>query len=327
MIISGQFDFTNVRTVVKDQKIMFACALRGSQKNTQILIYDFIRKAWSLITGWSVQDFLLRNGTVYYMDNTTGNIYQTFTNNYSDNSNPYPVTMYTKRFDFGLAAMPKTVLPVFIQGYMQTPAEFYIDVLYNINGAFETQTFKINKDTPRLFISPSITDELGVPLMGATPSGWADLALIPDLRPFYCGLGVDVRKGFFNIQFKIYSKKAAYFAISIISPFIAEAKNFPAEIIIDANGTGTGFTGTVTSLQPGAVVITQGTFSLNFATPTGLINSSNQIYTTTNLPKAFINNGNWLFPVDYTITGPVAGVYTITLPYAPTTGSTLMYTY
>lgn len=311
LLTNGSFDFTNVRVAVKEQKVLFACALRGSTQNTQVLMYDFIRKAWTRFSGWAVADWILRNDELYYLDNSTGEVNECFTNNYSDNSNPYPVEIYTKIFDYGIAGMPKTVGRVFIQGYMQTAADFFIDVMYNNQGRFETQTFRINKDTPRLFLLPALTDELGTFLPGATPSGWADLSQVPDVRPFYCGLGVDMRKGFFNIQFRVYSNKAAFWGLTVLTPFVHAMPNFPPEIMIDSIET-TGITTTQT--------VTVGPFTFAFEPLLGINDGVNTVFTVTHVPSAVVVNGFWYFPiVDYTIVGT-----TITLPFAPVKNSTLM---
>lgn len=216
-----------------DQKIFWAVALSGGTQNIQVLMYDLLKNAWSIIKGWAVQDFTTYADELYYLDNSTGDIYKVLDGSYNDNDNPYEVSAYTKRYDFGHLAMPKLIDKVYVQGFLTSVSDLFIDVLYNEGGKLHTDTFRLNKDTPRIFISQPLTNAQGQFILGNPMMGGVILSEIGDVSFFRCYLGVSSQSAMFNLQIKIYSNKQAFWGITGLSINPEVAKVAPANMVID----------------------------------------------------------------------------------------------
>lgn len=220
-----------------DQKILWAVGLPGGTQNIQVLMFDTLKNAWSVISGWAVQDFAKIDKKLYYMDSGDGSIYECFNGTYNDNSNPYECIAYTKRFDYEQLAVPKTADGVYLQGYLTSATDLYVDVLYNEGGTFKTQTFLINKDTEGLFYLSPLTGMAGHFTLGSQIAGQVDLEELGDVFFFRCYLGISNREGFFNIQLRFRSNKAAFWGISgmAVNPDLEQIA--PAEIFINPTVT------------------------------------------------------------------------------------------
>lgn len=214
------------------QNAIWAVGRPGANANTLVIMYDTLRKAWSRIEGWAVTDWATVNNNLYYMENGSGNIIQCFDNSFNDQNNPYEVSQYCKRFNFGLLSQPKSQDALYVQGYMTPATDLFVDVLFNEGGILNKQTFRINKDTPKLLYSQSLTDMLGASVLGQAALGYVTLMEIGDVSFFRCYLGIDITKGFFNIQPRFYSNCAAFYAVTGIG-FNAELNpNIDAAMVI-----------------------------------------------------------------------------------------------
>jgi len=231
--ITDQASFDKCRGVVFDQKVLFAHATVGGSQNTKILVYDTLRQIWSLISGWAIADFTVKDNELLFLENGTGNVYQAFTSSYHDNGSAYVSEFYTKQFNFGAFSRPKTGGPIYIQGFMTPATDLFVDVLYNEGGELKTQTFNIDKDTARLYYSSPLSAALGQPIMGLPILSSTVLAEIGDVSFFRCYLGVSVRHGFYVIQLRIYSNKQAFWAVSGIGFNPSLSPVIPGENIID----------------------------------------------------------------------------------------------
>jgi len=235
-------DFDNSKAVVFDQKVLWAGALFGGSQNTQALMYDLIRDSWSLIKGWSVQDFAVKNAQLLFMDTGTGNIYRGFTSEYHDNNNPYFAEFFTKSFDFGALSRVKTGNAIYVQGYMVPATDLFIDVLYNELGVLKKQTFNINKDTENasgqnIFNLTPLTSSLGLPTMGLPMLGSVLLQELGDLSFFRCYLGISNRHGYYNIMLRIYSNKQAFWGITGLGFNTVLEEAIPSELFINPTVT------------------------------------------------------------------------------------------
>lgn len=229
-------DGTNLdicKGVAFDQKILWAVALPGGGQNIEVLMYDLIKQAWSRFTAWAVQDWGVTDKELFYLDSSNGNIQQIFLNKYDDKNNPYICEAYTKRFDFGLMAKPKINDNIYLQGFITPASELFVDVLYNEFGEFKTQTFKISKDTPKLYFSQPLTNAKGQFLRGQIPRGGVILPEVGDISFFRCYLGVSSRQGYYNIQLRFYSNKQSFWGITGMSFNPIARPPVPPEMVID----------------------------------------------------------------------------------------------
>lgn len=214
--VTEKATLTYCRGTIYKQHLLWSTAIEGATENTIILVYDLLRGAWSRWEGWAVKDWARANDNLYYLENGTGDIYQCFSKSFNDQNNPYNVSVYTKRFNFGAPAQAKVQDCIYVQGYMTPATDLFIDVLFNEGGLLEKQTFNINKDTERLIYSEPLTNAQGQFILGNPALGYVNLMEIGNLSFFRCYLGVDISKGYFNTQLHLYSNKEAFWAVTAI---------------------------------------------------------------------------------------------------------------
>lgn len=236
--VSDAIDFSNSRSVYFDQKAMWAAAIAGGEQNVKVIVYDTLRDTWSLIDGWAVQDFTVKDAQLLYMDSGSGNVYRGFSEEYHDNNNPYMAEFFTKTYDFGSPSIVKITSPIYIQGYMIPATDLFIDVLYNEGGILKKQTFNINKDTvngtgQKLFNLQSLTSSLGQPVMGVPILSSVILAEIGDLSIFRCYLGISIRHGHYVIGLRIYSNKQAFWGVNGLGFYTELSETMPSELFIN----------------------------------------------------------------------------------------------
>ncbi len=215
-----------------DNKAIWAVAINGGSENTQVLVYDQLRNAWTRLENLAVKDFGVKDKKLYYLDASSGSVYRLFNKSYNDDNAPYQVEVYFKRFDFGNMALPKTQDLVYVQGYMTPATELYLDVLFNEAGLLEKQTFLINKDTENLYMSEPLTNAAGQLIAGAIPMGWVLLSEIGNLSFFRCALGVRKGNGYFNLQVRARSFKEAFWGITGIAHNPELEEQFPNLFVI-----------------------------------------------------------------------------------------------
>ena len=203
------------RSAVFDNKAFWSVSQQGADIPLAILIYDTLRGKWSKIEGKSVVDFATKDDQLLYMEYTTGNIHRLFDGSYNDDNSPYSAGFFTKRHNFGINCMPKTASLIYIEGYMKTSSEFYVDVLFNEAGGLGKQTFKITPDDPSVqFSNPVVGNELGSLIPGSKEAGGVQLAQIGGVAFYRCYLAISNRYGFYSLQAKCYSNKEAFWSVS-----------------------------------------------------------------------------------------------------------------
>ena len=96
----------NAVGVVWENLYMLAVPLDSATSNNTVLVYDMLEKAWSIFTGWNVNDFQLARfsgmESLYFGDTANGKVYEVFpsaTN--ADNVTPIESIVETPRFSFG----------------------------------------------------------------------------------------------------------------------------------------------------------------------------------------------------------------------------------
>lgn len=226
--------FTNGRSIAHDTKIFFSCATNTAIDT--ILVYDTLRQYWTRFNNWPVGDWFVHNGNLYFCSYIDGNIYQCFDSSYTDNNNPYTSYAVTKRYDFGSGSMPKTMSRLFMQGYMNTSTTLYCDVMFNEMGQQQTVTYQILGTQPYVVqpITPALAQiMLGFPIMGGSGLDSENLQAI-----FKIYLGLAIRYGFFNIQFKFYSTAAASnWVVTGIGMNPRVESKTPENLVIGPDGT------------------------------------------------------------------------------------------
>jgi hypothetical protein len=70
--------------VLFDNKYILAIPTDASTVNDYVLVYDFITKSWSHITGWNPAAWVVFNNNLYYIDANDGRVVQCFTGTIGD---------------------------------------------------------------------------------------------------------------------------------------------------------------------------------------------------------------------------------------------------
>lgn len=212
--ISSQIELAYSKVAATSNKIYWAVALTGATQNTLVLEYDILRDAWTKHFGWGASDLLEIGGEVQFLEIGTGDVWQLDNGAYNDAGQEYLASASFKRFDYGEIGKPKSQDVIYLQGYMTTASEFFVDVFFNENGVLGKQTYRINKDTTGISFTDSLTDEMGAFILGDPILGMASLSGIAGLRMFRCYLGINVSKGYYNIQPRVYGTRAAFWGIT-----------------------------------------------------------------------------------------------------------------
>jgi len=212
--VTEAVSFTTCRASSYRQNALWAVSDPKGSGNIEVLVYDMLRNVWSKFTGWAVKDWARFNNRIFYMENGSGNLYEGFTPSFDDNNNPIEVEFYTKRYNFGVISRPKINDMVYVQGYITSATDLFVDVLFNEGGLLNTQTFKITKNAKGVLVSESLTDAFGQGTLGTIALGYIRSAQIGDVSFFRTYLGVDISKGYYNIQLRFRSNKATWWAVT-----------------------------------------------------------------------------------------------------------------
>jgi hypothetical protein len=215
--VTEGISFTTCRASSYRQHALWAVSDPKGSGNIEVLVFDMLRNAWSKFTGWAVKDWARFNDRIFYMENGSGEIYEGFVSSFDDNNNPIEVDLYTKRFNFGSIARPKVNDLVYVQGYLTPSTELFVDVLFNEGGLLNTQTFKIEQGANGVLVSQPLTDALGQGTLGTVALGYIRSSQIGDVAFFRTYLGVDISKGYYNMQLRFRSNKATWWAVTGIS--------------------------------------------------------------------------------------------------------------
>lgn len=222
------------KVTANDNQIFWAVSRIGAEQNTLVLVYDVLRGLWKRYSGWGVRDFTAKDNKVIYLEIGSGNIYETHTGAYDDEQNEYMSSALLKRFDYGAIGELKNQTVIYLQGYMQDSAEFYVDVYMNEDGILKSTTFMINKDTDGLYFSSPLTDENGAFILGQPIMDMVTLPNVSSLSFFRGYLKIPEEYGFYTIQTRLYGTRASFWGITGISgdPQIIEA--IPQDFLINA---------------------------------------------------------------------------------------------
>jgi len=215
--IHAALELGYARVAASNNKVYWSVARIGATQNTLVLEYDILRSAWTKHFGWAVKDLVEKDDEVLYLDSGSGEVYQINNSAYNDNGNEYMASASFKRFDYGEMGTPKSQGYVYLEGYMTTATEFFVDVFFNEDGILGKQTYRINKDTTGLYFSSPITDATGLFVLGLPILGMSSLAGIANLHTFRCYLAIDVSKSFYNLQPRVYGTRAAFWGITGMS--------------------------------------------------------------------------------------------------------------
>jgi len=188
------------------QKLFWTTGFTG-EKNSLILMYDLIRQAWSLWDSWAPKDIISYQYGLFYISATDGNVYQGLMG-YNDAGNPYTSYAFTKRYNFGPASMPKTADALYIEGYLASATNLYVDVLYNERGGQLKKTYKINRSNINVLFTPLSEEALSqISLYGSALSD-IENKHVGTLGSFRCYLSIPNGLAFFSIQVQVYSLDA-----------------------------------------------------------------------------------------------------------------------
>lgn len=212
-----EITLTGARSASSSDKVFWSVTRTGATENTIVLEYDIRRDAWTKHFGWAAKDLLEINNEVLYLDVGTGNVLQINNGSYNDNGQEYLASASFKRFDYGEVGRPKSQDIIYIEGYMTPATEFFVDVYFNENGVLGKQVFRINRTTTGLSFSDPITDAMGSFVLGLPILGMSALAGIANLSVFRGFLAIDIAKGFFNIQPRVYGTRAAFWGITALA--------------------------------------------------------------------------------------------------------------
>lgn len=220
-----------------DQKVLWTVAKRGATQNTIILMYDLERQSWARWENIAAKDFAVEDNDIFYLDSGNGAMYQLLNRQYNDDNNPYQVEAALKRFDFGSISKPKTEDYVYIQGYMTSVTDLYVDIYFNEEGTLGKQTYLLNKDTTNIMFSDPLTNAAGQFIAGQPPAGWVIGSEIGDLSFFRGYLGIRKNKGFFNLQPVLRSNKAAFWGVTGMAFNPEENPSIPLNSVISPIST------------------------------------------------------------------------------------------
>lgn len=215
--VTEKTSFRNCRAVSFRQNALWAVADPKGNENVGVLLFDTLRNSWTKFSGWAVRDWARFDDKLFFMENGSGALYECFSPGFNDENAPYEVSFYTKRFNFEAASRQKTLDRVYVQGYMTPSTEIFVDVLFNEGGVLDKQTFKISDSTEGLSFSSPITTAQGQVVLGSVAMGYVTSSQIGDISVFRTYLGIDISKGFHNIQLHFRSNKEAFWAITGIA--------------------------------------------------------------------------------------------------------------
>jgi len=227
--------YDNATAIYFDQRGFWAVSSAPNSPNDLILVYDYLYNLWTIWDGWNVADFAVYNGDLYFLDARDGSVNQCFTDFYDGidsegEGNPYQCFFYTKRFDFGEPALPKTVDKVFVQGYISPDTELEIDVLFNERGILNTQTYHL-KGSDKRYVGLQASSMVGSPIIGTDIIGGSGQGtLLPHFRVY---LDVSMYYGFYHIQLRFYSQQVgAHWIIDKIGFNPIEENVFPTGLVL-----------------------------------------------------------------------------------------------
>jgi hypothetical protein len=229
-------DFTNSKVMDFQTKVLWSCSSTAGGVQDTILVYDTLRQYWTRFNNWPVQDWFKMGSKLYFGSYQDGNIYVCFDDSMTDNGNGYTAYTYTKRYDAGNAALPKTQTYLYVQAQLNTSTKLYCDILFNDQGSQQIITYLI--DGSQIYVNQPITPAMGMVMMG--------VPLLEDVSPVSLNtmglakiyLPIPIKYGTYNIQYKFYTQDGgANWGLTGIAFNPRMEIKHPAELVINTDGT------------------------------------------------------------------------------------------
>ena len=198
--------FVNSVGVGFNQKLLWSCAKES--RNDTVMCYDLIRQRWSRFDNWNVADWLIHNGNLYFLSNTTGGVIETFTEDNTDDNNAYITSCYSRRWNFGDVGKPKSMQSLFLQGYLSTQTKLYVDVMFNEAGSQAVVTYEILGNS-LVYVAGVIPNAMGTVMLGIPFLDGSSLSGENGIGFFRVYLNLPGRYFFYNLQVRIYTEDPA----------------------------------------------------------------------------------------------------------------------
>lgn len=201
------YDFSDAATIIWQNKVLSAYRDTSSASfNNRILLYDALADRITEIRNWNASSFAVYNGNLYYGDSISKNIYQAFTDNYSDDGVSYITTAKTKWFNFDAPYSWKEIGHLFVEGWITQNTDIKFRINFDEGGKLSTKEVIIAGDgTYVQKDAPSGTfglDPFGIKSFSVVSKTKSDT-----LKHFSAWINVNdvFDKKFRNIQFEIYT--------------------------------------------------------------------------------------------------------------------------
>lgn len=204
LFTSKLIDFSMGRVEYFNRLLIYSCSSIPGVNNLW-LIYDFVWQTWTIWDNLNDVDHKEISGVLYFLCNDDGGLYFYDSTSYQDaragNAVGFSSYIYSKRYDWGEAANPKTQGMAMVQGYITPNTKIYVDVLYNEGGTLAVSTYIIDgSNTDYVAQMPIYTP--GRISLGQNPIGGAQIGTIGVFRVF---LDLLNRLGAHVIQFRFYT--------------------------------------------------------------------------------------------------------------------------
>lgn len=215
--IKKQISLSSCVGEAADNKVVWAIGLKGSTKNTVVVELDLLRGTWFKHTGLAVEDLTVKDNEFLYLDNGTGNIIKLFDGTYNDKNNGFLSSATMARLDFGEPAVPKEASFLYVQGFMNSITELYVDVFFNEDSTsgLEKQTYLLNKNTEGLNFSDPITGSMGQFILGKPVLGGSVFSGVPNLISFRGYLAIPSNYQWYTLQPRFYCNTKSFWAVSV----------------------------------------------------------------------------------------------------------------
>lgn len=205
-LVLPNWSFANGRGTVYDRKLWWlASTLDNQAANDQVLIYDLVRQVWLLFNNWNAADIKEFSNQLYFISTDDGGLYFYDKTSYQDarggSALEYEASHYSPRFDFGDPSNTKRQALIFLAGYIDIEADFYVDVLFNEGGSLAVVTYHIEGSNASIVdIVPSAG--IGFRPIGQAPIGGIVPTSIGILKAY---LDIPVSNAYFVVQVRLYS--------------------------------------------------------------------------------------------------------------------------
>jgi hypothetical protein len=183
----GSLSFSNGRMEFLNRLLFVLCSSIPGV-NDLVLVNDFVwGNNWTMWNNLNAVDVKESGGMLYFLCNDDGGLYYYDQTSFQDfrKGNPigYETDLYTKRYDWGESANPKTQSMAMVQGYITQNTKLYCDILYNEGGSLALSTYIIDgSNTDYVSQVPIYTP--GRVSLGQNPLGGAQVGTIGVFRVY-----------------------------------------------------------------------------------------------------------------------------------------------